>query len=217
MRALYLVTAVVYLVCGPSLLLAQDETTTLIESASAKRGSSHKPTPRMTRLELSAGTGFTAGVLTGATQRKPVLQLSAGYAISTRLSLGFAYGQAVFTPSAFTDNNGVVSQETTVSQHYGARLKGVFLRKQIISLYGGLQLGVTTSRESYAHTFPNDFVVEDHAAYLADRATPFFKQGPQVGAIGFMGISADVLPNLAMYAELGNNLALLSGGLTVKF
>ncbi len=197
-------------------LFAQEDSRQL-ESTTHTRTSAHRTTSRLLRWEVSAGTGFTAGILTGAQQTQPVLQASIGYAISDRLLLGAAFGQAVFTPSAFVDKNGVVSQETSQSRHYGVRLKGVFLRKQIINLYGGLQLGVTTSTPSYEHRFPEGFVVEDEAAYLADRATPFFDAGPQVGAIGFMGISADVIPNLAAYAELGNNLALLSGGVTVKF
>ncbi len=201
---------------SPSLLLAQQESMT-ITSVTSSDLTKHKTSSRLTRWEINVGTGFTAGVLTGIPQTKPVLQTNLGYAVNTRLSLGLAYGRVEFNPSAFRDKNGVVSQETSFNQHYGARLKGVFLRKQIVNLYGGVQLGVTTARQTYTHVFPSDFVVEDQAAYLSDRATPFFAQGPQVGVIGFMGVCANLLPHLAAYAELGNNLALVSGGVTAKF
>ncbi len=202
---------------GVSTATAQEEQHTISEAKTHHRGDPHGSRPRLTRWEASIGGGLTAGALTGSHQSQPAIQTSVGYALNPRITLGLAYGRAVFTPSAFVDKNRVVSQETSVDQHYGVRMKGVFLRKRVLRLYGGVQLGVTTSEQTYVHTFPTEFMVENEEFYLDDRATPFFSQGPQIGAIGFMGVGASVLSCMDVYAELGNNLALLSGGITFKF
>lgn len=173
--------------------------------------------PRLTRWELSAGTGITVGVLTGVPMAAPVLQTSVSYAIHPRFSLGVAYGVGEFRRAPYSDANGVVSQESTTASHYGARLKGIILRRRLLSIYGGAQLGVAIADQRYDHTFPTDFQVEDESAYLADRPSPFYDRGPQPGAVGFVGASVQVLPFLAVYAELGNNVALMSGGASLTF
>lgn len=212
----------------PIAVLALLSTAALPADATAQRHSepgksatSHtrdrRPTAKLMRWEVTAGTGMTAGVLTGVPQAAPTLQLNAGYAVSPRLIVGLAYSQASFSPRPYVDGRGVVSREVTQSRHFGLRAKGVILRRGITSVYGGIQLGVTTSDASYVHDFPADLQIEDEAAYLYDRPSPFYDPGDQVGAIGFLGVSARVLRHVEVYTELGNNLALVNAGAAFVF
>ena len=179
----------------------------------------HRPrsTARLARWEVAAGTGLTAGVLTGVPQAAATLQVNVGYAVTPRLVVGFAYDRATFSPRPYVDENGVTSSERNSSQHFGARVKGIILRRGITQVYGGLQLGVTTSDPSYTHDFPAELQIEDEAAYLYERPSPFFDPGSQIGAIGFMGVSVRALPHVELYTELGNNLALVNVGAAVVF
>lgn len=169
------------------------------------------------RWEVAAGTGLTAAVLTGVPQAAPTAQLNLGYAVTPRILVGVAYGRAVFSPRPYVDENGVTSRERNTSQHFGARVKGVILRRGGTHVYGGLQLGVTTSDPRYEHDFPAALRIEDEATYLHERPSPFYDPGSQVGAIGFLGVATRVLPHVELYGELGNNLALLSAGAAVVF
>ena len=177
----------------------------------------HRAAAKLMRWEVAAGTGVTAGLLTGVPQAAPTLQINLGYALTPRILLGVAYGRAVFSPRPYVDENGVTSRERSTSQHFGARLKGVILRRGPLHVYGGVQLGVTTSDPVYVHEFPATLQVEDEAAYLYERPSPFFDPGSQIGAIGFMGVGVRALRNVELYTELGNNLALLNAGAAVVF
>ena len=176
-----------------------------------------RATVRLMRWEVAAGTGLTAGVLTGVPQASPTVQLNAGYAVSDRLTIGAAFSQATFSPRPYVDEKGVVSRERNLSRHFGLRAKGVILRRGILQVYGGLQLGVTTSSPTYTHEFPEALGVEDEAAYLYERPSPFFDPGSQVGAIGFVGASARVFRHVEAYTEFGNNLALVNAGAALVF
>ena len=176
-----------------------------------------RPTAKLMRWEVASGTGVTAAVLTGVPQAGPTLQANVGYAVSPRITVGAAFAQATFSPRPYVDAAGVVSRERNRSRHYGLRVKGVMLRRGITNVYGGVQLGVTTADFSYEHEFPAALRVEDEAAYLAERPSPFYDPGAQVGAIGFVGVSLRVLRHVEVYTELGNNLSLLSGGAALVF
>ena len=180
----------------------------------------HRPrraTVKLMRWEAAVGTGLTAAVLTGIPQAGPTLQTSFGYTVSPRITIGAAFAQATFAPRPYVDQAGVASYERNLSRHFGLRVKGVMLRRGITSVYGGLQLGVTTSKFSYEHEFPASLQIEDEASYLEQRPSPFFDPGSQVGAIGFVGVSLRVLRHVEVYTELGNNLSLLSCGTALVF
>ena len=176
-----------------------------------------RATVKLMRWEAALGTGLTAAVLSGVPQAGPTLQANFGYAVSPRITIGAAFAQATFAPRPYVDPEGVVSHERNLSRHYGLRVKGVMLRRGITNVYGGIQLGVTTADFTYEHEFPTALRLEDEAAYLAERPSPFYDPGAQVGAIGFVGVSLRVLRHVEVYTELGNNLSLLSGGAALVF
>lgn len=187
----------------------------LVERRTASR--TPRPTARLMRWELGAGTGLTAGVLTGVPQAAPTLQVNAGFMVTPRLTVGLAFSQASYSPAPYVDQHGVVSRERTSNRHFGVRAKGIIVRQGILQVYGGLQLGVTTSDATYSHNFPEDLQVESEEVYLANRASPFYDPGSQVGAIGFVGVSARLFKHVEVYTELGNNLALLNVGAALVF
>ena len=176
-----------------------------------------RATAKLMRWEATVGTGLTAGVFVGVPQAGPTLQVNVGYAVSPRITVGASFARATFAPRPYVDPEGVVSHERNLSRHYGLRVKGVMLRRGITNIYGGIQLGVTTAAFTYEHEFPSGMQVEDEAAYLEDRPSPFFDPGAQVGAIGFVGVSLRVVRHVEVYTEIGNHLSLFSGGVALVF
>lgn len=177
----------------------------------------HTIEPSRNRWCLALGTGVMPQVLSGGKQTQPVLQATAHYLFTSRLSVGLAYGQTRLSPKPYIDDKGVKSYESNFLQNVGLRMQGNIVSTGTLELYGGLQIGITSTESTYRHEFPASLVYESEAAYLASRPSPFFPQPSQVGAIGFLGIAVRVLPHVHAYAELGNNLALLSGGAQLRF
>ena len=168
------------------------------------------------RLVVQAGTGLTTSAFVGSRQDRPSLQVTGLFRVAERLAVGLTYAAASSTAKPYVDDEGVQSFETTAQRHLGVRLSGDIVDRGSFALYGGLQIGVTSATQRYRHVFPEGMVVESEALYLASRPSPFYPEPSQVTAVGFLGVTARVLPRVHVYAEIGNSLALVSAGAQVR-
>ncbi len=173
--------------------------------------------PRNERFVVSGGMGLMPTFLMGGTQDKPVLNFAAQYYLTTRLAVGLAFSQSQSTSEPYIDPLGVSTWATSRVSHIGGRLTGTIVRKGPVELYGGLQLGVNTTRQTQRHEFAPGMPVENHESYIAERPDPFGEPSVQVSAIGLFGMSVEVLPHAHFYTEIGNNLSLVSAGVEARF
>ncbi len=177
----------------------------------------HEILPAKYRYTVQVGSGVMTNVFGGGHQNIPVVQAAALYSLSGRVALGLAYGYASATARPYIDELGVASHETSNQQYIGARLVGDIASAKGFALYGGLQIGVTGTKQTYRHEFPAGLIYESEAAYLASRPSPFYRQGSQLGASGFLGLNMRLLPHVHSYVEVGNSLAVISAGVQARF
>lgn len=210
MRFLHTTAVFACLVFASSSLSAQLERN-IEESPSARI------IPRTERFVVSAGVGLLPTFIGGGTQQKPVINTTALYYVTTRLGLGVGFAQSSTKSDAYVDENGVQSWSITDITHVGARLSGTIVQSGPLELYGGLQIGMNSTKASYEHMFPETLNVESETEYIATRPNPFGEPRSQLSTIGFFGVSVKVLPHVHVMSEIGNNLSLLTAGLEVRF
>jgi len=176
-----------------------------------------KVIPRNNRFVVSAGMGLMPTFLTGGTQDRPVLQSAFSFYLNDRVSVGLGYANSESTSNPFVDFEGVTSWMTSNVTHVGARLSGTIVRTGPLEVYGGLQLGVNTTKATFSHDFPEGLQIESEEFYLSERPNPFGEPRTQISTIGFFGVSVEVLPHVHIMSEIGNNLSLAMAGLEVRF